>query len=84
MKSVENTIIFIASKFEPFLGEDTPGPPCKAHAFSTRNNTPPPPPPPLQKNLATALYCASYITLQLSNMKCMKNSYHKFAKIKFE
>ena len=82
MKSVKK-YHFIASKFEPFLGEDTPGPPCKAHAFSTRNNTPPPPPL-ITKNLATALYCASYITLQLSNKKCMQTSYHKFAKNKFE
>ena len=43
MKSVKK-YHFIASKFEPFLGEDTPGPPCKAHAFRTRNNTTPPHP----------------------------------------
>ena len=38
------------SKFENFLGKDTPRPPYKVRTFGTRDNAlPPTPPPPLQK-----------------------------------
>ena len=39
-----------ASKFQNFLGEDTPRPPYKAVAFGTRDNA-----PPVTKDLTTAL-----------------------------
>ena len=38
---------FGASKYENFLGDDTPLPPYKACAFGTHNNFSPPPPTPL-------------------------------------
>ena len=50
---------FGASKYENFLGDDTPLPPYKACAFGTHNNFSPPPPP---HYLSTALqwdFCES-------------------------
>ena len=41
------------SKFENFLGEDTPRPPYKVRTFGTRDNALPA--TPVTKNLATAL-----------------------------
>jgi len=40
MTSAENSVSFGASKFENFLGKDTPRTPYKARGFGTRDNAP--------------------------------------------